>query len=595
MVRVLTYNPQLELLQKRYDILVAESSSPQSRDRSNSRSNKKDEPKTNGTNKPAHPEAVYTITPGAPHSERVLPSAQRKSAQKPTSTEAEPRTESRHHRSRSDQVPRGLGLHINGSNSDWSGTEDSASTPTMGSIPNAPRRRLINMDSVEDLSILSPPETHGGFGRQNLHELLSSSASSPAMDASTPSVSTPSTLSWGTSVGSVSTISVGDMSLTGLPAFPSGSSLNLGVSSLPDFDHTTTTDEADGYGSDENVMTPSMRRQPELAQRGYTSGSDSGVNPRYANRRFSAAGNRRPSVNGQSATVETRNHDGPAPPRPMGRSISDNTPAMPVPRSLDQDEEELEVIGMRFSQSFSDAEPTLYGYGSASTPSSFEDPAPIRSGVRRASIATPSVRGLDLETVGPAVRRSSNSPVSARPTPHRSVTFATPKPDELPPKKHRDQGPYGPSMPVPRGFVPNLNATFTIPYPENMKGHPISSRRGPSDDSTRRGLATVAAPPRDLPPTFDPTYTTVGSSKRPLPSTHQSTPPLSHPHGRKEGQQSKQPTTTRAAPPQPGNAPPSDAPTQAPSKPTGVSANVPIVAPQPVNPIRPWKWTGKST
>ena len=593
MVRVLTYNPQLELLQKKYDILLAETSPSPPRDRSNSRSNKQDELKTNGVNKTAHPEAVYTITPGAPHSERVLPSAQRKTAQKPIPTGAEPRTEPRHHRSRSDQVPRGLGLHINGSDPNWSGGEDSVSTPTMGSA--APRRRLNTMNSVEDLSILSPPDSHNSLGRQNLHELLSSSASSPAIGVPTSSVSTPSTLSWGTSIGSVSTISVGDMSFAGLPAFPSGSSLNLGVSGLPDFDHTTAADEVDGYGSDENAMTPSLRRQPELTQRGYNSGSDSGTDPRYQNRQrgLSAAGNRRPSVNGQSVTVETRNHDGPAPPRPMGRSISDNTPAMPVSWSSDHEEEELEVIGLRFSQSFSDIEPTLYGHGSASTPSSFEDPAPIRSGVRRASIATPSVRGLDLEIVE-AVRRSSDSP--ARPVPHRSVTFATPKPDELPPKKHRDQGPYGPAMHGPRGAVPNLNPTFTIPYPENTKGHPISSRRGANDDLARRGLATVAAPTRDLPPAFDPTYTTVGSSKRPLPSMHQSTPPLIHQHGRKEGQQQKQSTTSRTTPSQPGNPPRNEVPTQAPpqTKPT-VSANVPIVAPQPVNPIRPWKWNGKST
>ena len=597
-VRILTRNPQLDLLQRKYDVLFAQKSSPLPRDRSNSRSNKQDELKTNGVNKPAHPEAVYTITPGAPHSERVLPSAQRKPVQKLTSAEVEPRAEPRHNRSRSDQVQRGLGLHINGLSSDWSGAEDSASTPTMGSISNGPRRRLNTMDSVENLSILSPPESHSGFGHQGLHDVLSSSASSASssvIDVSTPSVSTPSTLSWGTSIGSVSTVSVGDMSLTGLPAFPSGSSLNLGVSGLPDFDHTTAADEVDGYGSDENAMTPSLRRQPELTQ--HNPGSGSGVVSRYANRQrfegLSIAGNRRQSVSCQP--VETRNQDGLAPPRPMGRSISDNTPVIPVSRSSDHDEEELEVIGLRFSQSFSDIEPALYGCGSASTPSSFEDPAPIRSSMRRASIATPSARGLDLETTE-AVRRSSDSPASTRPVLHRSVTFATPKPDELPPKKHRDQGPYGLPMPGPRGAVPNTNTTFKIPYPENMKGHPISSRRGPSDDSTRRGLATIAAPPRDLPPTFDPTYTTVGSSKRPLPSTHQSTPPLTHNHGRKEGQQPKQSTAARTAPSQPGNVPTIDAPTKAPSqtRPT-VSANVPIVAPQPVNPIRPWKWENKST
>ena len=493
-------------------------------------------------------------------------------------------------------MQRGLGLHINGPSSDWSGAEDT-STPTMGSIPNAPRRRLDTMNSVENLSILSPPESHSSFRRQGLHEVLSSSASSSVVDVSTPSISTPSTLSWGTSIGSVSTISVGDMSLTGLPAFPSGSSLNLGVSGLPDFDHTTAADEEDGYGSDENVMTPSLRRQPELAQHDPSSGS--GAVSRYANRQRlegpPVAGNRKPSVSCQPTAVEIRNHDGPAPPRPMGRSISDNTPAIPVSRSSGHDEEELEVIGLRFSQSFSDIEPALYGCGSASTPSSFEDPAPIRSGMRRASIATPSARGLDLETVE-AVRRSSDSPASPRPVFHRSVTFSIPKPDELPHKKHRDQGPYGLPMPGPRGAVPNSNTAFTAPYPENTKGHPISSRRGPGDDSTRRGLATIAALPRELPPTFDPTYTTVGSSKRPLPSTHQSTPPLNHPHGRKEGQQQKPSTTTRTAPTQPVNAPVIGAPTKAPSqtRPT-FSANVPIVAPQPVNPIRPWKWDGKAT
>jgi len=448
------------------------------------------------------------------------------------------------------------------------------------------------MNSVENLSILSPPESHSNFGHQHLHAVLSSSASSSASD-----LSTPSTLSWGTSLGSISTISVGDMSLTGLPAFPSGSSLNLGVSGLPDFDHTTAVDEMDGYGSDENVMTPSLRRQPGLA-RGYDPESESGVDPRYASRQrfegLSVAGNRRPSVSRQQEAVETRNHDGLAPLRPMGRSISDSTSAMPVSRSLDQDEGELEVIGLRFSQSFSDVEPALYGHGSASTPSSFDDPAPIRSGMRRASIATPNVRGLVLEGVE-TVRRSPASPVSARPVLHRSVTFSTPKPDELPSKKHRDQGPHGPSMPGSRGAAPNPNTTFQIPYPENVKGHPISSRRGPSADATRRGLATIAAPPRDLPISFDPTYTAVGSSKRPLPSMHQSTPPPTHQHGRKEGQQPKQSNTTRAAPPQPVNAPAIEAPTQAPprARPT-VSANVPIVAPQPVNLIRPWKWNDKS-
>ena len=586
---ILTRSLQLELLQKKYDILLAETSPSPSRDRSNSRSNKQDEPKTNGSKKSARPDVVYTITPGAPHSERVLLSTQRKQVQKPISPEVEQRTEPRRNRSRPEQTSGGLGLHINGSNSDWSGAEDSASTPTMGSIPNDPRRRLYTMNSVEDLSILSPPESHGSFGHQHLHEILSSSASSSVIDISTPSVSTPSTLSWGTSIGSVSTISVGDMSLTGLPAFPSGSSLNLGVSGLPDFDHTTAADEADGWGSDENMMTPSLRRQPELVQE-YN--SNSGVGPRSPNQfeGHSAAGNRRPSVSRHPAVVETRNHDGP---RPMGRSISDNISAMPVSRSLDQDEAELEVVGMRFSQSFSEVEPALYGYGSASTPSSFEDPAPIRNGVRRASIATPNIRGLDLDGIE-GVRRSSASPVPPRPVLHRSVTFSTPKPDELPSKKHRDQG-YGHPVHSSRGAVPKPNTTFPMPYPENTKGHPISSRYGPSDDTTRRGLATIAAPPRDLPPTHDPTYTAVGSSKRPLPSMHQLTPPLTHQHGRKEGQQPKQPITTRAVPPQSVHAPTIDIPKQAPSqaKPT-VSANVPIVAPQPVNPIRPWKWNGKS-
>ena len=575
---------------------MAETPPPTSRDRSNSRNGKQDEPKNNGPNKPARPEAVYTITPGAPHSERVLPSAQRKRVQKPTSTEVKQRPESRHNRSRSEQVSRGLGLHINGSNSDWSGGEDSASTPTIGTIPNAPARRLNTMNSVENLSILSPPESHSSFGSQHLHGILSSSASSSAIDVSTPPVSTPSTLSWGTSIGSVSTISVGDMSLTGLPAFQSGSSLNLGVSGLPDFDHTTAADEVDEWGSDENVMTPSVRRQPELI-RNYDCDPDLGLDPRCPNRqRFegpSTTGNRRPSISRQPAAAESRNYDGPGPPRPMGRSISDNISAMPVSRSSGQDEDELEVVGLRFSQSFSEVEPALYGYGSASTPSSFEEPAPIRNGVRRASIATPNIRGLGLEGVE-EVRRSSASPVSTRPVPHRSVTFSTPKPDELPSKKHRDQGPYGAPMHGPRGVVPNPNTTFSIPYPENHKGHPISSRRGFSDDAARRGLATIAAAPRDLPPTFDPTYTTVGSSERPLPSMHRSTP--SHQHGRKEGQQPKQPSTTRAAPPQPVNAPVIDAPTQAPSQTRPpVNANVPIVAPQPVNPIRPWKWSGKSS
>jgi len=573
---------------------LAEKSPSPSRDRSNSRSNKQDEPKTNPAKKPARPEAVYTITPGAPHSERVLPSAQRKHVQKHISTEVEQRAEPHNNRSRSERTLGVLGLYINGSNSDWSGAEDSASTPTMGSIPNLPRRRLNTMNSVEDLSILSPPESHGSFGHQHLHEILSSSASSSIIDISPRSVSTPSTLSWGTSIGSVSTISVGDMSLTGLPAFPSGSSLNLGVSSLPDFDHATAADEADGWGSDENVMTPSFRRQPELVQ---DHNSDSRVGPRSPNHQQfegpSAAGARRPSVSRQPAVVETRNHDGVAPPRPMGRSISDNTSAMPVSRISDQDEAELEVVGLRFSQSFSEVEPALYGYGSASTPSSFEDPAPIRSGVRRASIATPNIRGLDLDgTEG--VRRSSASPVpTTRPILHRSVTFSTPRPDELPSKKHRDQG-YGPPMHGSRGAAPKPNTTFLVPYPENTKGHPISSRCGPSDDATRRGLATISAPPRDLPRTFDPTYTSVGPSKRPLPSMHQSTPPLTHQYGRKEGQQPKQPTTARAVPPQPGN-PPAIVPKQTSSqaKPT-TSANVPIVAPQPVNPIQSWKWNGKS-
>lgn len=240
---------------------------------------------------------------------------------------------------------------------------------------------------------------------------------------------------------------------------------------------------------------------------------------------------------------------------------------------------------MRSSQSFSDAESVLYGHGSASTPSSFEDPAPIRSGLRRASIATPNVRGLDLDHGQGG--RSSASPASVRPVPHRSVTFSTPKPEEFPPKKHRNQGPYG-----PRGTIPNQNTTLPTQYPENVKGLPISSRRGPSDDGSRRGLATIAAPPRDLPPTLDPTYTGMGPNKRPLPLTHQSTPPLAQQHIRKEGQQLKQPNTTRSVPLQPVNAPLINE-TRSQARST-VSANVPIVAPQPVNPIRPWKWDGKA-
>lgn len=585
---------QLELLQQKYDILMAERSLSPSRDRSNSRSKKQDESKTNGAAKPSHPEAVYTITPGAPHSERVLPSSQRKQVQKPTPVGVEPRAESRHNRSRSEQVPGGLGLHLDGLNSDWNGAEDHVSTPTMGSIPNASRRRLNPMNGIENFSILSPPVPNNSFGTQHLHEVLSSSASSSVIDVSTPSASTPSTLSWGT--GSTSTISVGDMSLAGLPAFPSGSSLNLGMSGLPDFDHTIEADEADEYGNDENVMTPSLRRQPELE---HDSRSDPGVDPRYANpQRFDTppvAQNRRANVSrhSQSTPAETRNYDVPAPPRPMGRSISDNVSAMPGSRSLGQGDEELEVVGLRFSQSYSEAEPALYGYGSASTPSSFEHPAPIRSGVRRASIATPNVRGLDLEGAE-AVGRSSTSPVPIRPAFHRSVTFSTPRPEELPSKRHRDQGPHGPSMHGPRGTIPNPNTAFPLPSPEHTKGYPISSRRGPGDDATRRGLATIAAPPRDLPPTFDPTYTAVGSNKRPLPSTHQVTPPPTR-HARKDGQQSKRPAPTRAAPPPLVIASPIDVQTQVPSqvRPT-VSANVPIVAPQPVNPIRAWKWNSKT-
>ena len=536
---------------------------------------------------------MYTITPGAPHSERVLPSSQRKQAQKPISAEVEPHPEPRHHRSRSEQVTRGLGLRVNGSNSNWSGPEDSAPTPTAGSIQNTSRRRLNAMNSVENLSILSPPVSNNGLGLQQLHEVLSSSASSSVIDVSTPSVSTPSTLSWGTSIVSASTISVGDMSLTGLPTFPSGSSLNLGVSGLPDFDHATAADEVDEYGNEENMMTPSLRRQPELE---YDSDSGMDPRPRYANTQRPenppVAQNRRASTSrhSQTATVETGNHDGFAPPRPMGRSISDDISALPASRS--SGEEELEVIGMRFSQSFSDAEPALYGYGSASTPSSFEDPAPIRSGMRRASIATANARGLDLEGAE-AVRRSSASPVPTRSTFQRSVTFSTPKPDELPSKKHRDQALRGPPMPGPRGVVLNSNTTLLMSYPENVKGRPISSRRGPSEDVTRRGLATIAALPRDLPPAFDPTYTAIGSNKRPLPSTHLSTPPLPHQQVRKEGQQPKQPATTRAAPPQATNL---DTQIQTPSQARStVNANVPIVAPQPVNPIRPWKWDGKAT
>ena len=534
---------------------------------------------------------MYTTTSGVPHSESLLPSSKRKQTQKPILAEVEPHPESRHQRSRSEQVPtRGLGLYVNGSNSDWSGPDDSASTPTVGSIPNASRRRLNTMNSVEDLSILSPPLCHSSLGLQQLHEVLSSSASSSVIDVSTPSVSTASTHSWDTPVGSASMISVGDISSARLPAFPSGSSLNLGVSGLLDFDHTTPTDEVDEYGNDENVMTPSLRRQPEL---GYN--SDSGMDPRYENpQRFDnppTAQNGRASASrhNQAATVDTRNHDGVAPPRPMGRSISDNISSMPASRSSDHREEELEVIGLRFSQSFSDAEPTLYGYGSVSTPSSFEDLAPVRTGMRRASIATANSSGFDLEGTE-AVRRST-SPVPTRPAFHRSVTFSTPKPDELPSKNHRDQNLHGPPILGPRGAVSNPNTTFLKPYSENTKGRPISSRRGPSEDATHRGLATIAAPPRDLPPAFDATYTTVGSNKRPLPSTRRSAPSVSHQNTRKEGQQSKQPTTTRAAPPQPINL---DAQTQVPSQvKSTVNANVPIVAPQPVNPIRPWKWNGK--
>ena len=386
------------------------------------------------------------------------------------------------------------------------------------------------------------------------------------------------------------------MSLTRLPAFPSVSSLNLGVAGHPDFDHTAAVGGVGVYGSDENVLALPLWRQPGLA-RGYDSESGSGVDSRYASRqRFegpSVAGNRRPSVSRQQETVETRNHDGLAPLRPTGRSISDSTSAMPVSRSLDQDEVDLEAIGLRFSQSFSDIEPALYGLGLDSIPSSLEDPAPIRSGMRRASIATPNVRGPVLEGVE-TVRRSSTPPVSAHPVLHRSATFSTPKPDELPSKKHRDQGPYGPPMPSSRGAAPNPNTTFPILYPENVKGYPIS-RRGPSADATRRGLAAITAPPRDIPLTFDPTYTAVGSSKRPLPSTHRLTPPPTYQHGQKEGQQLKHLFITRAAPPQPVNAPAIEAPTKAPPqvKPT-VSANVTTVAPQPVNPIRPWKWNDKS-
>lgn len=637
------------MLQLKYDHLQRENtSSPRSRSSSDSksetRSNKSPEAKSSQKKRPV--DGVYSITPGAAHAERVQPPPQKK-----TPNSAVPSTNGNDHKRKekgkiSDgSVPAplsGLGLFTD-SNNEPNGAgvirvEDAARAMNRGSVeadlPN-PGRNALGMDmgsqrpygmatgsedwgrshhsantsldsSLANLAILSPPDASRTTHHRN-HSMGSlPNGTNPATDLSP----TPSTASWGTSNHSSS--SLGDMSLNGLPPVASSSSLNLGITGLDDYHEGQDSDEDEDL---DGVMTPGAGRHADLAHDRHRYESANAFTPR-----FSAA----PELhNHRPAQIRHMTMPIGMTPRVINRSMSD-VPTHTRHMDPESDEEDLELIGMRFSQSFSDIEPALSSAGATGSLQFDLPPPPSEKNHRRraSTSATLGLTTLDMDALDLEHGVESGS-ASAHPNFGRSVTFSTPKPQLQHAHTTRAQPTALPPTNNSRshGFIPNLQsfihtghgkrphspkAVPATPYVNTTRVVASSTTTNGATHPMHRGSVTVSAPLRPLPETYDATYTSVATNNgRALPTVHYNTPyvaprAFSHNSPANNGNGVHPPQTQSSytlqpvsvqGPPEPSKQPRSTAPTQPPQ------AQPPILhAPQPVSgkshigkPWREWK------
>jgi hypothetical protein len=525
-------------------------------------------------------DGAYSITPGAPHSERVLPPPQRKST---TSADANIMLDHR----RKDKGKRAeghasastpaLGLFINSSaevkvpslvvdasiramargpaesepvvvsssNRLWNGAVNSLGmdmdmpsangyhgpgrnddrnrshgrSRSNGDVirPSVSRHGSSNTNGLADFSLLSPLDSSGNVDqrtRQGLDEVLNGSN---GVDVATPQSATSAT-SWGTtnlsSQSSRSTFSVGDMELNGLPSLPSRSSLNLNITGLHDFEDEGI--DGDDETDEEDHVTPSIGRHPDLSQ------SRQAVSiPRSTE--VSENHNLRPN-NSRHLSIPDRTHVGMTP-RVVSRSVSDTThSAFSASRLMGLEEEELEVVGMRFSQSLSGVEPVPSG-SSVHVSGSLDDASITqRDYRRRASTSITSDFGpLETDRIDIA-QPDEEALLSAHPRlESRSVSFSTPKPrsdaarSQLPQTNGRSHSIYA-SFVQKRSQTPK--AIPAMPYVNTTRVVASSSAANGAGNPMHRGVATIAAPPRPLPNTsYDPTYTSVmPSNGRSLPA-----------------------------------------------------------------------------
>lgn len=588
---------ELDTLQLKYDHMMHEdASSTRSRSSGGSivetRSSKSDESKSGQGKKRVSADGAYSIIPGAPHAERVLPPSQRKqpnSAVASSSGEHRRKDKGKRPEGPASAPPLGLGLftdadaepndglrvedvalrvgHESGeaSNMPWNGMgnalgmqmdapqvgghrgnqrseEWSRSHNHTGSTGGAPRsapmtRNASSDSSLANLSILSPLDSSGIAGQRNhngIGALLHGSQST--IDISTPQSAT----TWGTTTisshSSRSSFSVGDMELNGLPPLPSRSSLNLGITGLDDFE--TGEDDSDDEMEDE-VMTPGAGRHVNLVR-------DSGLAIPFT-RRFTEAPevlDRRPSQS-RHISVPDRSRAGMTP-RVISRSVSDITHPIPTSSRLtesDSEEEELEVVAMRFSQSYSEVEPALSGFGSNSGSStSFDDPTSAERVQRRraSTIAGLDLAPLDMNTIDLG-QENGGGPSSAHAQLYgRSVAFSTPKPGldtsrsqpaALPQASSRSHGLvpslYASLVQIGHGKRPQTPKTVpATPFVSTTRVVASSSAANSASHPMHRGAATVSAPLRPLPPaSYDPMYTSImPSNGHSLPPSHYPTP-----------------------------------------------------------------------
>jgi len=211
--------------------------------------------------------------------------------------------------------------------------------------------------------------------------------------------------------------------------------------------------------------------------------------------------------------------------------VSDTThSALAGPRSVepDPDEEELEVVAMRFSQSFSEVEPALSG-SSINPTGSFDNATSAERAHRRRSSTSAALThvSLNMDRVD-TDEAEDESPITARPQSQgRSVTFrpladTAGSQSAVPPHTNGNR-----NHPLYASFVQKRSQTpKTVPATPYTDTTRIVSSSSATNSGYHRGAATISAPTRPLPSTsHDPTYTSVmPSNGRSLPPTHYANP-----------------------------------------------------------------------